>query len=218
MNHKVPALRKSQLRMGFGFPEKLNFTHRYVERKTLTGTGLQVVNISCNGMWQPNASGLTHQPLYFDQISPLYNQYTVIGSKVSVQFMFTLPPTDAAGSTATPIIVPTECIVYLNDNTTVTPTNIFFLQEQGDAKKTFLGPGSDMVKTIKMGWSAKKVGGTGLISNPNWFGTASANPIEQYYYTIGVSAVDLTTSVSVQAIIQVDYIAVWTEAADIANS
>lgn len=212
----VRSRRKNRVRMGMGFPKQLNFTHRYVERKNLTGTGLQTFNISCNGMFAPTAAG--HQPLFFDQISPLYNQYTVIGAKISVQFCFASPPTEAAGSTATPIIVPTECIVYLNDDTTTTPSNIFFLQEQGDVKKTFLGPGSDVVKTLTMGWSAKQYAGTGLISNPNFIGSAAVNPAEQYYFTVGVSALDLATSVSVQAIIQVDYIAVWTEPKDIANS
>lgn len=210
--------RRNNVVFGLGFPKKLNFTHRYVQRGTFTCTAgaYQKLDFSANDMFLVASGG--HQPLYFDQIGALYNQFTVIGSKAQVKFMFTNPQTDSAGSTVTPLLCPTECGVFINDDTTTTPTNVFFLQEQGDLKKAFLGPGTDAVKTCTMGWSAKKYAGTGLISNPNWIGNTTTSPAEKYYFTVFAQPLDLTTAVTISYVMQIDFTAVWTEPKDIANS
>lgn len=203
--------------MGNGFPRKLTFNHRYVQRQNMTGTGLVTYSWKCNGMFQPGST-VSHQPYYYDQISALYNQYCIIGSRIDLQFTFANPPTDAAGSTATPIIVPAMCCCYIDDNGTFTPSNVLFCAEQNESQNVILGPGSDSVKTITLNWSAKKYGGSGLISNPNWIGTAGANPTELFYYNVAVQALDLSTSISVQCVATISYTAVWTEPGDIANS
>jgi len=73
---------------GAGFPQKMVMTHKYCDKVQLTSTLGVITNylFSTNGLYDPNITGTGHQPAYFDQMTPIYNNYTVIMSRIKVTF------------------------------------------------------------------------------------------------------------------------------------
>lgn len=47
---------------------------------------LNYTNFRANSLYDPDASGVGHQPLYFDQLAALYARYRVTGLRYSVRF------------------------------------------------------------------------------------------------------------------------------------
>jgi len=94
---------------------------KYAESFQLTSTygATAAHDFRTNSAFDPNQSGVGHQPLGFDQWSGFYNHYIVLRSAMQVTF------TSAAANT-TGIIVG----VYISDDTTVTG-DPYTLIEQG---------------------------------------------------------------------------------------
>lgn len=191
-----------------GFPKMFKFKHRYTEQVTLTDSGA-IVNyqFSCNGMYDPNITGTGHQPMYFDQVSALYDHYTVIGSKIK----YTVVPT---GTTAQ---VPYKIITWINDDTTTTGT-ADSLAENKFAKVRLCQGGLNPDRIILTNnWSAKKFFSSPM-ANDELKGTAAANPTEQSYFQISFRSLDGVSTVSVYLFVEVEYIAIWRELKEIASS
>jgi len=67
-------------------------------------------------------------------------------------------------------------------------------------------------------WSAKKYFGKGVLANTDLQGTATSSPNEQSFYTLYVQSLDLSTSANHWAIVEIQYIAIWKELKDVAQS
>lgn len=80
--------------------------------------------VSCNDIYDPDTTGVGHQPFGHDTMALLYNHYLVLSSVLKVTI---------AGNTA--VASPTTCIfgIYLSDDAT-TGTVLSELCEQGNAK------------------------------------------------------------------------------------
>lgn len=66
--------------------------HRYVSEATIDpgaagGTAVQVYSL--NGLYDPDISGVGHQPMGFDQLNGLYNDYVVYGCHVELEMLST---------------------------------------------------------------------------------------------------------------------------------
>lgn len=187
-------------------------THRYGETGTITtGTAgaLSIINFRANGMYDPYATGTGHQPMYFDQMSALYNHWTVIGSKITVTFC-QLP--DAAG-TRPPVTV--GC--FLNDDTTSTG-GFYAILENAQARHKTMTQNTGVPVTIVNKYSAKKNFGGSIVNNSLFIGTIASDPAEQMYYTLFAESSASITACTVMWKLRIDYIAVWTELKDLINS
>lgn len=62
---------------------------RYCDRITLNpGLGGAVTHsFAANGLYDPDVSGVGHQPIGFDQVMNFYNHYTVVGAKLKATFV-----------------------------------------------------------------------------------------------------------------------------------
>lgn len=209
VKYKNSRVNKSMVRLGLGLPKKVCVTHRYSTAVTLTSTAgvIGVQRFSCNGMFDPDITNVGHQPLYFDQFTALYDHYTVIGSKITVK----VAPT-ASGDE------PCQIALFLNDDTTLTPTDVNGVGEQSSGKIKLIAPNSNNVMTLTKKWSAKKTFGGSILGNDNLQGTSAANPTEQTYYDIVLQSV--TGGVTTACVLQcfIEYIAIWDELKDIAQS
>lgn len=196
--------------VGAGFPAKLTMTHRYIERARLQNivpAAIEQGQYSVNSLYDPNSSGAGHQPMYFDQMTPIYDQYTVILSKAT--FTFT--------NTGT---IPVYAGVFLNDDTATTSTTYVGVCEQTNAKHFILGArdSGKATRTITLWWGVKKWFGKSPLANDNLRGTSSSSPAEQMYFNYWTQPIDGTTSADVWVDCQIVYTAVWTELKDIATS
>ena len=206
---RVPRWRKA-VNTGIGFPKKVTMTHKYCEIVPLTSNASAMVNYQwhCNGMFKPNYTGTGHQPMFFDQMTALYDHYTVIGSKIVVK----VTPYDTTAGQKTAYVG-----LFINDDPTVTPTAVNEICEQGSGSLVTMAPYPTNPLVLSKKWSAKKTFGGTVMSNNALQGSATSNPSENQLFTLVYS----TVGGSVQTIaieVMIEYIAVWTEIRDLASS
>lgn len=200
---------RSTVVAGKGFPKKMVMTHKYSEIAQITSaTGnVGIYQYRANGMYDPNITGTGHQPYYFDQMSALYDHYTVIGSKILIK--------------ATPLSTLTNPMLiacYKNDDATVTPTKMSDYIEQSESSWALFPVDSCSPATLNMSWSAKQTFGGSVLGNDNLQGTGSSDPTEQTVYTIAVQSTDGLTNQAIVVEVLIEYIAVWDELRDLAGS
>jgi len=204
---------KTQVQAGKGFPQKMTMTHKFVHSGTLTSVvgsgGFGTETIFVNGMFKPINSAVTHQPLYFDQMTVLYRYYTIIGSKVRVKFV----DSGAGGIGTFVVIFPNDTVVAQ------VPLLMSSLIEQNKATYGILdGAGQVAVKNLSLNWSAKKSYGGSVLGNDELRGSNLVNPVESPSFVIACQSLDTTLTSTVRYVIEVEYIAVWTVLRDVFGS
>lgn len=194
---------------GIGFPKKMMMTHKYQETVSLTipfSVGMVRQFMSCNGMYDPNVSLGGHQPLYFDQMSALYDHYVVVGSKITVTFP---PPADSNMNVG----------IYIDDDANNTFTSSDTVAEQTQATRKLLSPNATYPIRLTKKWSAKKYFGGSILANTELQGTSTTNPTEQSYYFIYCqSQTSPTAAYTYNLIVSIEYIAIWKELKEVASS
>jgi len=125
----------------------------YVDQVTLNApVGLaSYYTYRANDLFDPDATGIGHQPYGFDQMISFFNHFTVIGSKITVQ-------------TTNNLAVPKLFFVRLRSNQSG-ETNMVIMCEQPGIKYVLLGDysSSNNIATLSMGFSAKNFFGTKFI-------------------------------------------------------
>lgn len=201
---------RNTVSVGKGFPRKMLMTHKYhevINHNSISGVpGFYKFN--CNGMYDPNNTGVGHQPYYFDQMSAIYDHYTVIGSKITINVVPTASPSPA---------------IYVslaqNDDAVQTNNTVTGIAEQSDGTMRLISPGAtDTVRRLTNKWSAKKMFGGSVLGNDRLQGDAANNPAELTLWTIGLQAVDGVASVYTYIDVHIEYIAVWDELRDVVQS
>lgn len=192
------------------FPPKLFNTLRYSEQVTIncvdSNNGCGTYIFSANNLYDPNYTGTGHQPLYYDQLTALYNHWTVLSSKITVVVQRASNP------------VQLQAVLVLDDDASLgTANNINLLTERAGSVHGSADPGNGLLLTLSKTFSAKKWFGSNPLDNDNLQGFISAGPSEQVYYAIMVQ--DLTgTSQSVAAHITMEFNVIWDELTSVASS
>lgn len=130
---------------------------------------------SANGAYDPDISGIGHQPMGFDQMMAIYEQFVVLRSHIKVTF---ISASDA-----------TRVAIYLSpDPTLLGPAQ---LMENGLLKTEIVcgttDAGTHRMKTIELTCDIPKYFGKtrdDIIADPQMYGTIAANPGEQVYFNI----------------------------------
>ncbi len=135
---------------------------------------------SCNGAFDPDVSGTGHQPMGFDQMMLLYEQYTVVASTISVTFIsaggagrvgILLSPDTSAGADPSKLVENGLCKWHCMDaaaSSGGTGQRIVTVEQSFNTAK-FFGRQNDRV----------------VVNDPDLFGTTAANPTEQAYFAVG---------------------------------
>lgn len=161
---------------------------------------------SANGMFDPNVTGTGHQPMGFDQMMLMYEQYSVTSAKISVTFV------NASASNILDSVG-----LYLSPDTT-NITVISRLLENGNIVWTTLMPvfliGS--VKTLSLEvdiatYFGKNLNKRAITLDSDLYGTAAANPNEQCYF--GLLSFDPTGTnvVTTDFVVEIEYEAIFWE-------
>lgn len=194
-----------------GFPKVLKVKHKYVEAgitHSCTAGALATYIFRANGMYDPNATTVGHQPMHFDQMTALYNHWTVIGSRCRIK----VHPA-AVGTT------PSVAVLWIDDDATTTMTSVAAICEQAKGNKYLNISGISNTENTYFNrkWSAKKTFPGSTLANDSLKGTASADPTEQSYYKFSFQTVDLTNC-TIYFTVEIEYIAVWRELKELAQS
>lgn len=126
--------------------------------------------MSANGMFDPNITGVGHQPRGFDELMALYDHFVVVGSKITLKV-----PSGAN----------THMVgVALRDSTSVENSLVNYQEGRNVVSKMF-SPDAGRAEVITYGFSAKRfLGRASPLSDPELKGSASSNPLEGAYFHI----------------------------------
>jgi len=187
-----------------GFPDKMTFKHRYVDVvqiASVTGA-LGTYRFACNGLYDPNITGTGHQPLWFDNMAAIYNHYQVIGSRCRV----TITDYSTTASETSPFYVG----LYTEDDTVTSPDYLGIMEQKRGVSRACPFNFTQSTVTMTQKFSARKEYGSGSLADVNLSGTSISNPSELTYYTVWVKPT-VPEDCVIQAKVEIEYIAVWTE-------
>lgn len=215
---KKRGFRKSKSTAGVpsqypAFPANKVVKMRYVD-SFVTPTAANSYNFQVNAtsIHDPQVSAGGHRPLGTDQWQQFYNQYLIIGAKITVQVTGTVSTNNA------PMIG-----IYLSDDTTLTAVpNLIQLAEQGKCRyRLHNGFQNIGTTTLTQYYSPKKFFNiTDIKDNLDRLGANfGANPTENAIFNIIFDNVDPTVNLSALAcIFTVDYLVLLSEPKELPQS
>lgn len=169
---------------------------RYMDEFTLNpGIGTTIANsFRANGMFDPNQTGIGHQPMFFDQMMAIYNHFEVLGSRITATFI-----------QASNVYVG----IYTDDDTTFPTTSMAMLEQKG-VKYRLMTNAQTNATTIRSNWSQKRTfpksqGDTALKGN------IGADPAEQSYFHVFAGAFNGNDPPVVNVVVKIEYFARFTE-------
>jgi len=192
--------------------DKFLFKTKYFEKNLLLNApsaGLSANYVfSANGMYDTNITGTGHQPLGFDQLMTMFDHYTVIASKIRVEFV----NTDATNTQI--------CGIVLNDDNSPS-TNPQVIIENGNGKYVTLMPANTTGcrKTMTLSCNPSKfLGLSKPMSNTSLRGTVASNPAEQVYYSIWSADNNQDDPGQIDISVFISFVAVLTEPVQLNSS
>jgi len=211
----IPRIRNPD----YGFPDKMVTRLRYVDTFALTGAvGVPGANtFRANSLFDPDLSGLGHQPMYFDQIcGPVgtapYSKYRVISSKITVKFTVATAPATAAANVG-------PFVVGLQSSATsgLYGTSASNLCEASGSVWTNLGDksGGNNVKTLTATYIPNR--DLGLDVGDDTIAAAyNANPFKAFHFIPW--KIDQVGSGVVNALVQLEFVCEFMERNEVAQS
>lgn len=178
---------------------------RYVETFTIDPptAGLPGTYVfSANGLYDPNITGVGHQPRGFDQIMALYDHYYTHSAKITVDY----------GSTSNGNVAPWCGGIVLDDNSTPAANMI---QECEQRAANYRLSTDDNQPRITLGFNSKE-----------WFsrfkesllGTSGTNPSDQAYFIVFCQAVGTADLGKIDCIATIEYDVTFSEPKNVASS
>nr|WAE42276.1 MAG: capsid protein [Cressdnaviricota sp.] len=196
-----------------GFPKRIKMTHRYTDTQHFTvpiGAGVQKWVWGANYMYDPDVTSTGHQPMWFDQMSALYNHFTVIASKITIR---AAAPANAVGQAQR------WCLIANDDGSTPYSNLTGVIEDRCKLRNVkYSGGVSPNTITMSEKFSAKKIFGGSVLGNPQLQGTPTSDPAEGHFFMLYFEATDATQPYLVDFIVDIEYIAIWDELKDIAQS
>lgn len=157
---------------------------------------------TANGLFDPNITGVGHQPMGFDQMMLFYEHYTVTRSRITVNFWNT--------STTESVVVGISIAPDATLSTVITTLN-----ENGMLVKKALSPnnGGDSYKcTLSITADISKINGKRDVKSENDFrGDIASNPAEQTYFHIWAYDEIVSAAKNVNFEVLIEYDAIFTE-------
>lgn len=210
---KRPRRIKRKARMGhsLGFPANNRIQLRYCANVSLAdvvGGVLDLHAFSANNVFDPDVTGVGHQPLGRDQWALFYNHYRVVESTCNVKMT-----TTSVGSGQ-----PVMTGVYLADDVNV-PSEWTTLAESGRSNPLMHTPGNTESHMIKSSYSQSKFfKGQGV--NQSALGASiGSSPSEQAYFIIYAQAADESSTFTSRSYsVTIDYVVEFSEPKDLTQS
>lgn len=197
--HRVRRVPRTRITASLGLPDKALVKHKYVELFANSGEGTTpyVYRFSCNNIFDPNTTGVGHQPLYRDEFAALFNHYRVISSKIK----FTIQKLNN-----TTFNFPLMVLLDVDDDAAA---NIDIRTQMEMGRNVKLCQGSDGLSVLRKAWNAKRHFPSATMQNLS--AQAGASPAEQSYYNIMIQACDLGSAFSFHGTVEIEYYVQWYE-------
>lgn len=164
-----------------------------------------------NSLYDPDITGVGHQPLGYDQWTPLYNKYTVFGSKIEVNFCNVDAVTTNAPNAQNVMVglLPTPSAVSISN---IAAAGDIMGMSEFPYGKYKVGNIVDAAPrlTLKGYLSTAKIDGvtkSKVNDDPNYTGLYNSNPTNMWRWNIGIQATDKASSVGGRLLVKITYYA-----------
>lgn len=183
------------------YPVRLTYSQE--QQFTLDMGGIVTVRyFRSNGMYDPDKTGLGHQPRGFDNFMALYKNWVVVGSKITV---------NATHVDSTQAIM---SVAVLEDG--LTPTwsagaAANMPETRGTAYRVLQPSGQASAHQImRKGFSLRK-DAMGKAHETEYFGDSGADPNKKYNFCIGTGQVDsaLVAGSNIKTLVKIEYSAIF---------
>lgn len=199
-NRKKTSNKVSIRTMTTGFPDRARTKLKYSDIMTITtgagGVGLHVFR--GNSIFDPDQTGVGHQPMYHDNYENIYQRYLVRGAKCQIK---------AVNHSGTD-----SCILMLvasTDQFAMGDVNAQTTLEQNYSKRTaIMSVASQNPTAVSLYCSTSKVLGLrkGQIISDDLFGAHfGASPTDLWYFNIGIVGMNATVGVPIRIQILITY-------------
>jgi len=171
--------------------------------------GVASYSFSCNGLHDPNITGVGHQPYGYDQMGFLYNHYEVLSSRIKI----TVPSSD--------YLVPTVLLTKVDADGNFNTVNPSLLMEQPDVKYTIGIPEQVKAMVVRNSWSQRKFFGDRKSGDSSLCGsiTSATNPSDMSFFLIGFGPMDpLFDGPIVQVAVEMEYVVRFFEPKELTSS
>lgn len=202
---------KAFVNFGYALPKRVENTHRYFEYNLLNPlAGVTTKTYyRANGMYDPSVAIGGHQPMLFDQLSALYNHFTVIESRITV--ILSAAVINATANSGSALVV-----LSIDDNSSDTRAAQDIIETDSNCAWGVMAPESKL--TLSTTWKAADYFGGDIIDNPNFRGSSSADPTEQSAFVVTVTNESGSFQVFYDQHVIIEYRAVWSELKDVVAS
>lgn len=185
------------------FAAKLRYAQSGAVNPGISGIpGVQVFNAS--SCFDPDTTGIGHQPRGFDQWMTMFDHYTVIGSKITVSYSVNGQADDRA------IVLG----VNLKDDGTVYTDKNDYMEGRNVSSKLVSGGATGDARscTLTKHYSPKKfLGITKPLAGSLIRGSATSNPSENAYFHCWAAPTGTADLDSIAYQVVIDYLVVFTE-------
>jgi len=168
----------------------------YCENATLTSTSgvPQGYLWSHNSIYDADASGVGHQPYFYDQLDQLYKANVVTGCKIELE--------GAAGS---------NCVVTIRPTTSaVLPSNLTLEGERPNCKRIYMTATGGSKKISHYISTANLFGRSkNCITDEDDFRGVGGNPAQRSYWAVCIQHPDQTSSVSIYFNVKLTFYVKW---------
>lgn len=191
-----------------GFPKIRKVSLRYCDNFLITSTlgSLGVYSFRANSIFDPDLTGVGHQPMGRDTWATLYNHYVVLGSRIVVK---QTSPNNAEKISG----------VYLSDDTSLPYTSADGFIEAKKGTWKVQNARSVVPATCVSKYSARRFFNVvDVKDNLTRLGSpVGSNPVELAAFNVWAASEDSST-VSLRFRVVIDYIVAFSEPVDIAQS
>jgi len=183
-----------------GFPDKLLSKVRYHETGTLTSLAGAIAkqNYRWNSTFDPNQTGVGHQPLYRDTYATIYDHYSVVSAVATVTFV---------NYSTSPFIV--GCVT--DDDTSTNGIDV--VCEMNHEYHKMIPPllGSLSSHTFNVNWDCKRILSIDPYASQTYKTAVGSNPSEESILTLFGTAADGAVSSQIYYDIEMTYTVLWAE-------
>ncbi len=196
-------------------PKKKTVAMRYVEAISLNpgAGGMANYVFRTNSLFEPDFTGVSHQPLFYDEISPSYESYRVIKSKIKV--------TPIASANAG--VVPALWGVFKDDNTALDyTTGLAIIEDSRNSKNwglSFNAPNQKYVAThLTSSFNAKRDLSPEAANNSVPVSSSPSSTEFAMYYQVWASSTGVNDPGALEFLIELEYVAEFTVSVHVAQS
>lgn len=213
---RVGGIRSRRRWIPRGLPKSYTTRLHYSSEITLNPTtGAMVPYVyRANSLFDPDYTGVGHQPYGFDQLMTWFDHYTVIGSKITVTVF----------NNGTTHNTPGYVTVLLSDSGTAAGSyssieHMMEGKQRGNVVCGGLGNPAPTFKYAHKKFSAKKFfHKKALVGASQYRGDASNNPTEGAYFEVVAASMVGNDPGPITCLVNIEYIAVFTEPKLVAQS